>query len=238
MYQELCATCHGSDGRGSWRAALFLLRPGNLAGPEVKRDSGQYLFEIIKNGGAPIGRPGMPAFGSQLSEADIHALVNYIRTLGRPELGELLNADQDERVALLPDGQPHPITGHERGGVQLGGVNKDRHQLHGPHAEPGDRVVPHQQEIGGGTRHHGATHLVGRRPDDRAPQADGQTTDENREQRDEQPSRPDVSDWGLPPSRTSRDPAPWAAGRDPSAPTCLRSPRGRNRRPCDNRCRR
>jgi len=82
IYQGLCAPCHGSDGRGSWRAALFLLRPGNLAGPEVKRDSGQYLFEIIKNGGAPIGRPGMPAFGSQLSEADIHALVNYIRTLG------------------------------------------------------------------------------------------------------------------------------------------------------------
>ena len=82
LYQGLCATCHGPDGRGSWRAALFLLRPGNLAGGEVRRDPDQYLFEIIKNGGAPIGRPGMPAFGSHLTEADLHALVAYVRSLG------------------------------------------------------------------------------------------------------------------------------------------------------------
>lgn len=83
MYLGLCATCHGADGRGSWRATLFLLRPGNLAdGPEVTRDSDQYLFDIIKNGGAPIGRPGMPAFGSQLSEEDMRALVAHVRRLG------------------------------------------------------------------------------------------------------------------------------------------------------------
>ncbi len=82
IYQGLCATCHGSDGRGSWRATIFLIRPGNLADdPQVKRDSDQYLIDIIKNGGAPIGRPGMPAFGSQLSDEDIRALVAYIRTL-------------------------------------------------------------------------------------------------------------------------------------------------------------
>jgi mono/diheme cytochrome c family protein len=83
IYQGLCATCHGSDGRGSWRATVFLIRPGNLADdPQVKRDSDQYLYDIIKNGGAPIGRPGMPAFGSQLSDEDIRALVAYVRTLG------------------------------------------------------------------------------------------------------------------------------------------------------------
>ena len=81
IYQGLCAPCHGADGRGSWRATLFLLRPGNLTGPEVKRDPDQYLFDIIKDGGAPIGRPGMPAFGSQLREEDLRALVGYIRRL-------------------------------------------------------------------------------------------------------------------------------------------------------------
>jgi mono/diheme cytochrome c family protein len=70
------------DGQGSWRATLFLIRPGNLTGPDVRHDSDQYLFDIIKNGGAPIGRPGMPAFGSQLRESDIRALVDYIRRLG------------------------------------------------------------------------------------------------------------------------------------------------------------
>ena len=82
MYVGLCATCHGADGRGSWRAALFLLRPDHLDRDALRRDSDQSLFDIIKSGGAPIGRPGMPAFGSQLSEDDIRAVVAYVRSLG------------------------------------------------------------------------------------------------------------------------------------------------------------
>jgi mono/diheme cytochrome c family protein len=84
LYLGLCAGCHGLDGRGSWRAAMFLIRPGNLA--DARRMTGhgdQYLFEIIKNGGAPFGRPGMPAFGGSLSDDDIRALVGYVRTLGQ-----------------------------------------------------------------------------------------------------------------------------------------------------------
>ena len=33
LWVGLCAECHGADGRGSWRAALFLMRPGDLADP-------------------------------------------------------------------------------------------------------------------------------------------------------------------------------------------------------------
>lgn len=79
LYLGLCVTCHGVDGRGSWRAALFLIRPGDLS--DAARHSDQYLFDIIKRGGDPIGRPGMPGFGFQLSDDDIMALVRYIRTL-------------------------------------------------------------------------------------------------------------------------------------------------------------
>jgi len=82
LYYAYCIHCHGKDGRGSWRAALFLLRPGNLASPRVAAEPDRYLFEIIKTGGAPIGRPGMPAFSVQLSDADITELVKYIRALG------------------------------------------------------------------------------------------------------------------------------------------------------------
>ena len=81
LYLAFCATCHGSDGRGSWRAALFLVRPGNLTDPALRRRSDQYLFDLIKHGGAAIGRPGMPAFGSTLSDADITLLVQYVRRL-------------------------------------------------------------------------------------------------------------------------------------------------------------
>src|SRR5712691_360681 len=80
FFYELCATCHGTDGRGTWRAALFLVRPGNLAdGARLGQRSDQYLFDIIRNGGAPIGRPGMPAFGAALSEDEIRELVAYVR---------------------------------------------------------------------------------------------------------------------------------------------------------------
>lgn len=85
LYLAFCAECHGVDGRGSWRAALFLLRPGNLAdAARMSQDSDQYLFDIVKHGGAPFGRPGMPAFGAQLSDADVEAVVRYVRTLSGP----------------------------------------------------------------------------------------------------------------------------------------------------------
>jgi mono/diheme cytochrome c family protein len=85
LYLGLCATCHGADGHGSWRATVFLIRPGDLAdAARIRTHSDQYLFDIIKHGGAPFGRPGMPAFGGSLSDDDIRALVAYVRTLSRP----------------------------------------------------------------------------------------------------------------------------------------------------------
>jgi mono/diheme cytochrome c family protein len=81
LYYAFCAECHGVDGRGSWRAALFLLRPGDLTDSAMRAHTDQYVFDIIKHGGAPIGRPGMPAFGAQLSDTDIEAVVRYVRTL-------------------------------------------------------------------------------------------------------------------------------------------------------------
>ena len=84
LYYAYCAECHGRDGRGSWRAALFLLRPGNLAdSTRMSSHTDRYLFDIIKHGGSPVGRPGMPAFGYHLSDDDIRALAAYIRTLAK-----------------------------------------------------------------------------------------------------------------------------------------------------------
>ena len=84
LYYAFCVDCHGRDGRGSWRAALFLIRPGDLTdGARMRANSDRYLFDIIKHGGAPIGQPGMPAFGAQLADADIEQLVGYLRALAR-----------------------------------------------------------------------------------------------------------------------------------------------------------
>ena len=78
LYYGLCVSCHGVDGRGSRHATLFLIRPGDLTKTTAPD---QYVLDIIKHGGAPIGRPGMPAFGSALSDEDIKLLVEHVRTL-------------------------------------------------------------------------------------------------------------------------------------------------------------
>ena len=83
LYYAFCASCHGVDGRGSWRAALFLVRPRDLTDPATGQLSDQYLFDLIKHGGAPIGRPGMPAFGAMLTDEDIELLVRYVRRLSK-----------------------------------------------------------------------------------------------------------------------------------------------------------
>jgi mono/diheme cytochrome c family protein len=84
LYYGFCVTCHGVDGRGSWRAALFLLRPQDLSdGARMRREPDRYLFDVIKHGGANFGRPGMPAFGYQMSDQEIAELVAYVRGLAR-----------------------------------------------------------------------------------------------------------------------------------------------------------
>lgn len=81
LYYAYCVECHGRDGRGSWRAALFLLRPGNLADSRLASQPTPYLHDLIKHGGSPLGRPGMPAFGYHMKDEDIDELVKYLRTL-------------------------------------------------------------------------------------------------------------------------------------------------------------
>jgi mono/diheme cytochrome c family protein len=82
LYFAHCVTCHGPTGNGSWRATLFLIRPGDLSDPRrMGALSDEYLFDIIKQGGASIGKPGMPALGFYLSDPEIQDLVRFLRAL-------------------------------------------------------------------------------------------------------------------------------------------------------------
>ncbi len=83
LYRAHCATCHGASGRGNaWRARLLFLHPGNLTDSKAMQTlSDDFLFQIIKHGGANFGKPGMPSFGFHLTDEEIRALVTYMRTL-------------------------------------------------------------------------------------------------------------------------------------------------------------
>ena len=91
VYYRYCVDCHGRDGRGSWRALLFVIRPGDLTdAARMRADSDDYLRLLIKHGGAPLGRPGMPAFELTLDDRQIDAVIESPRATkddpGRPEV--------------------------------------------------------------------------------------------------------------------------------------------------------
>ena len=73
-YKATCAACHGSDGTGSAAGQKMGIRA--FASPEVKAESDAQLAEVITN-----GKGKMPAWGKKLSEAQINALVAYVRKL-------------------------------------------------------------------------------------------------------------------------------------------------------------
>ena len=87
LYQAHCAVCHGPTGKGDGPGMKVVRQPVQDftdAAAMVRRDD-RFLAEIIKKGGSQFGRSNaMPAWGMKLSDAEIRALVDHIRTLARP----------------------------------------------------------------------------------------------------------------------------------------------------------
>jgi mono/diheme cytochrome c family protein len=74
-YKKKCSACHGAKGAGDTLLGKNLkLRP--LGSPEVQNKSDAELTNIISK-----GRTKMPRFDDKLSKDQIHALVEYIRSL-------------------------------------------------------------------------------------------------------------------------------------------------------------
>ena len=73
-YRTKCAVCHGPDGGGS--AAGKSMNVPDLRSEAVQKRPDAELTQIISD-----GKGGMPPFKSSLSEAQIHDLVNYVRSL-------------------------------------------------------------------------------------------------------------------------------------------------------------
>jgi mono/diheme cytochrome c family protein len=88
IYATRCASCHGSDLKGEqgWPQrrpnGVMPASPLDETGNAWQRDD-QWLFTTIQLGGQATASPGytsaMPAF-SALSDADIWAVISYIKT--------------------------------------------------------------------------------------------------------------------------------------------------------------
>jgi cytochrome c oxidase cbb3-type subunit 3 len=89
-FSNVCASCHGLDGRGGERG------PDIVSQPDVMRKTGAELVRILREGKTVAGMPSFAALGA----ARLSALVGYLRTLqgqgrdaklpGNPERGKAL----------------------------------------------------------------------------------------------------------------------------------------------------
>lgn len=85
-YKELCAKCHGGEGKGDGKvAAMLATKPNDLTDcARMKTFSDDRLFAIVKNGGAAEGlSKAMPAYAESLDDGEIRDSVAYIRSLCR-----------------------------------------------------------------------------------------------------------------------------------------------------------
>jgi mono/diheme cytochrome c family protein len=75
-----CASCHGESGRGDGTSRPPGAQPPDLTLAAYRGTrSDAELHKIIKE-----GRNMMPAFGEQLTDLGIDALVAHVRTLSAP----------------------------------------------------------------------------------------------------------------------------------------------------------
>jgi mono/diheme cytochrome c family protein len=82
LFATYCASCHGAKGAGDGAAAAALdPKPANFSDPKfwaTRKDAD--LKKAIKEGGAAVGKsPLMVAWGGSLSDAQIDAVVTYIK---------------------------------------------------------------------------------------------------------------------------------------------------------------
>ena len=78
LFTKECATCHGKDGQAKTFKAKFN-HARNLTDAKWQAEvTNERLSNSIRN-----GKGKMPAFGKKLSDAQINALVAFVRTLKR-----------------------------------------------------------------------------------------------------------------------------------------------------------
>ena len=81
IYDQACAACHGSDGRGApTGTAIEVPLPDFTDCKFVTAESTANWFGLVKYGGKFLGlSPQMPGFGDVLSDAEIRSAIDQVR---------------------------------------------------------------------------------------------------------------------------------------------------------------
>jgi len=81
VFEKLCVACHGAQGKGDGPAGLMMMpRPADFTSQKIKSKPDAELIKSIQEGRPPTT---MSAFKGQLSDAQIHDVLAYVRSLGK-----------------------------------------------------------------------------------------------------------------------------------------------------------
>lgn len=94
LYATYCAACHGPELRGEvgWKSprpdGSYPAPPHDVTGHTWHHGDG-VLFRIVKEGGALYATPStpsrMPAFGDQLCDAEVRAVIEFLKSSWGPD---------------------------------------------------------------------------------------------------------------------------------------------------------
>lgn len=92
VYDAWCAGCHGAQGQGQYPDAVYTPdKKGLIAAPPHDSTGHTWhhadgeLTSIVRNGLIVQGFEPMPAFGDHLTDAEIQAVLRYIKSWWKPE---------------------------------------------------------------------------------------------------------------------------------------------------------
>jgi mono/diheme cytochrome c family protein len=83
IYRNVCAGCHMGDGRGAVGAGAYPSLVRN-----VKLEAAGYPVSLVVS-----GRKAMPAFGQAMTDAQVAAVVNYVRSNFGNAYADAVSAD-------------------------------------------------------------------------------------------------------------------------------------------------
>jgi mono/diheme cytochrome c family protein len=81
IYAEMCAQCHGEQGKGDGtEAMMYSVKPANFAEEHMMGEmtDGEIFYKMTE------GRRPMPGFKNTLSEEQRWQMVHFVRSLARP----------------------------------------------------------------------------------------------------------------------------------------------------------